>query len=34
MWWASVALGLLSAALHWPIDERPLARPAVAASVA
>ncbi len=30
MWWASVALGLLSAALHWPIDERPLARPAAA----
>lgn len=22
MWWLSVALGLLSAALHWPIDER------------
>ncbi len=26
MWWLSVALGLASAALHWPIDERPLAR--------
>lgn len=24
MWWASVALGILSAALHWPIAERPL----------
>ncbi len=22
MWWLSVALGFLSAALHWPIDER------------
>ena len=27
MWWLCVALGLASAALHWPIDERPLARP-------
>lgn len=26
MWWLSVALALVSAALHWPIDERPLAR--------
>ena len=26
MWWLSVALGLASAALHWPIDERPLTR--------
>jgi MFS family permease len=26
MWWLSVVLGLASAALHWPIDERPLAR--------
>ena len=25
MWWLSIALGLLSAALHWPIKERPLA---------
>lgn len=24
MWWLSVLLGLLSAALHWPIDEREL----------
>ena len=22
IWWSSVLLGLLSAALHWPIDER------------
>lgn len=26
MWWLSVALGLASAALHMPIDERPVAR--------
>ncbi|MEE8499410.1 MAG: MFS transporter, partial [Kiloniellales bacterium] len=26
MWWLSAALGLASAALHWPIDERPVAR--------
>jgi MFS family permease len=26
MWWLSVALGLMSAALHWPIDERPVPR--------
>lgn len=24
MWWLSVALGLLSAALHWPISEKPV----------
>ena len=26
MWWLNVSLGLVSAALHWPIDERPVAR--------
>jgi len=26
VWYGAVALGLLSAALHWPIDESPLAR--------
>lgn len=26
MWWLNVALGLASAALHWPIVERPLPR--------
>ncbi len=26
MWWLSVALGLVSALLHWPIVERPVAR--------
>jgi MFS family permease len=28
MWWISIALGLISAALHFPILERKLARPA------
>lgn len=26
IWWISVALGLMSALLHWPIDERPVTR--------
>ncbi|MEQ8825322.1 MAG: MFS transporter [Filomicrobium sp.] len=26
MWWISLALGLLAALVHWPIDERPVAR--------
>lgn len=26
VWWIAVALGVVSAALHWPIDERPVAR--------
>ena len=30
VWWVSVALGLISAALHWPIRERPLERAAPA----
>lgn len=30
MWWLCVALGVASAALHWPIDERPAARLAAA----
>lgn len=29
MWWINVGLGLLAAALHWPISERPVARLAV-----
>jgi predicted MFS family arabinose efflux permease len=28
MWWICVALGLFAAAIHWPIAERPVARPA------
>lgn len=30
MWWINVALALLSAAFHWPISERPVARLAAA----
>ena len=30
IWWLSVALGLISAALHWPINERPVPRLAAA----
>jgi predicted MFS family arabinose efflux permease len=26
VWWIAVGLGVISAALHWPIDERPVAR--------
>jgi MFS family permease len=28
MWWISIALGVVSALLHWPIVEKPVARPA------
>lgn len=31
MWWLTIAMGVLAAALNLPIDERPLARPAPAA---
>ncbi len=34
MWWASIALGIVSALLHWPIVEKPVARPALAAAPA
>jgi predicted MFS family arabinose efflux permease len=27
MWWISVGLGLFAALIHWPITERPVARP-------
>jgi len=30
MWWISIALGIVSALLHWPIVEKPVARPAFA----
>ena len=30
MWWISIALGLVSALLHWPIVEKPVARPLLA----
>ncbi|MCW5750835.1 MAG: MFS transporter, partial [Alphaproteobacteria bacterium] len=26
IWWSSVALGLLAALLHWPIDDRSVVR--------
>ncbi|MCW5732994.1 MAG: MFS transporter [Enhydrobacter sp.] len=31
MWWLSIGLGVLSALLHWPIVEKPVARPQFAA---
>jgi predicted MFS family arabinose efflux permease len=33
MWWLSVALGVISALLHWPISERPVPRVAAASAV-
>lgn len=32
VWWLGVALGLFAAAVHWPIREAPVARPALAAA--
>jgi len=34
MWWLSIALGVISALLHWPIVEKPVARPQLAAQPA
>lgn len=34
IWWLSVVLGIYAAIVHWPIDERPVARPAPARSPA
>jgi MFS family permease len=34
MWWISIALGLFAAAVHWPIQERPVARLAVVPAAA
>lgn len=31
MWWLSIGLGVLAALLHWPIVEKPVARPQLAA---
>lgn len=28
VWWAAIGLALFAAALHWPINDQPLARPA------
>lgn len=33
MWWISIALGVISALLHWPIAERPVPRVAAASAV-
>ncbi|WP_377287945.1 MFS transporter [Rhizobium sp. SG2393] len=30
VWWVGVALGVFAAIVHWPIQERPIARPAAA----
>ncbi|MFB2551085.1 MFS transporter [Ensifer soli] len=30
VWWIGVALGLFAAAVHWPIEEKPVLRPATA----
>jgi MFS family permease len=32
MWWISIALGIVAALLHWPIVEKPVARPVLAAA--
>jgi MFS family permease len=32
VWWLGVALGLFAAIVHWPIKERPVSRPAMAAA--
>lgn len=32
VWWIAVALGFAAAALHWPIDERPVVHPLAAES--
>ncbi|TMJ31771.1 MAG: MFS transporter [Alphaproteobacteria bacterium] len=34
MWWISIALGVISALLHWPIVEKPMARAQLAAQPA
>ncbi len=30
VWWLGVALGIFAAIVHWPIEEKPVARPAIA----
>jgi MFS family permease len=34
MWWISIALGIISALMHWPIVEKPVPRPQLAAQLA
>ena len=30
VWWLGVVLGIFAAIVHWPIEEKPVARPAIA----
>jgi predicted MFS family arabinose efflux permease len=30
VWWLGVALGIFAAIVHWPIQEKPVERPAIA----
>ena len=32
VWWLGVALGIFAAVVHWPIQERPVERPGIAAA--
>jgi predicted MFS family arabinose efflux permease len=32
VWWLGVVLGIFAALVHWPIEEKPVARPALAAA--
>ncbi|MCT8998935.1 MFS transporter [Chelativorans intermedius] len=32
VWWLGVALGIFAAIVHWPIEEKPVDRPAIAAA--
>jgi hypothetical protein len=32
VWWLGVALGVFAAFVHWPIQERPIERPMLAAA--
>ena len=34
MWWAGIALGLVAALVHLPIDERPIVRTGAASGAA
>ncbi len=34
LWWSVIALGVLAALLHWPIDERPLVRQTTESAIA
>ncbi len=30
VWWLGVAMGIFAAVVHWPIEEKPVIRPAMA----